>query len=148
VIFQLYCAEWWNERNCFVKIGFISFCIISFRFVSIYFVSHRFRFVSVNFVSFRFGIFRFAFRFAVYRSTLGIRIFSLKIYCNVEGLVMCYHIFLMLVYMFQSYRLVNSWEEKKFNLILWFRVLKKKFAICATKKKYSNSRVINTISFI
>ena len=71
-----------SPRNFFVKIGFISFCIIPFRFVSvnfisIYFVSHRFRFVSVNFVSFRwisfrlvslrFGIFRFAFRFVVYR---------------------------------------------------------------------------------
>ena len=45
-------------KNWCVKIGFISFCIIPFRFVSvncvsIYFVSHRFRFVSVNFVSFR-----------------------------------------------------------------------------------------------
>ena len=33
-----------SPRNCFVKIGFISFCIIPFRFVS-------FRFVSVYFVS-------------------------------------------------------------------------------------------------
>ena len=62
MIFQLYCAEWRNENDCcvgdnflytwwcsdnqgpiFVKIGFISFCIIPFRFVSVYFVS---RFVS------------------------------------------------------------------------------------------------------
>ena len=56
-------------RNCFVKIGFISFCIIPFRFVSvnfvsIYFASHRFRFVSVNFVSFRWSSFRLVwFRF-------------------------------------------------------------------------------------
>jgi hypothetical protein len=44
------------------QIGFISFCIIPFRFVSvnfvsIYFVWHRFRFVSVYL--FRFGEFRF-----------------------------------------------------------------------------------------
>jgi hypothetical protein len=62
-------------RNCFVKIGVISFWIIPFRFVSvnfvsIYFVSFRFRFVSVNFVSFRLISFRFVsfrFRFAFYR---------------------------------------------------------------------------------
>ena len=58
-------------RNCFVKIGFISFWIIPFRFVSvnfvsIYFVSFRFRFVSVNFVSFRFVSFRFRFAFFRY----------------------------------------------------------------------------------
>jgi hypothetical protein len=53
-----------SPRNCFVKIGFISFCIIPFRFVSVNFFSHRFRFVSVNFVSFRwisFGLVWFSF---------------------------------------------------------------------------------------
>ena len=76
-----------SPRNCFVKIGFISFCIIPFRFgqfhfdlfrfASISFRFGKFRFVSVNFVSFgfisfRFGIFRFAFRFAFHRyPTIG-----------------------------------------------------------------------------
>ena len=43
-----------SPRNCFVKIGFISFCIIPFRFDSVNFVSFRW-------ISFRLGIFRFAF---------------------------------------------------------------------------------------
>ena len=46
-----------SPRNCFVKIGFISFCIIPFRFVSVNFVWHRFfgkfRFVSLRYISFR-----------------------------------------------------------------------------------------------
>jgi hypothetical protein len=51
-------------QNCFVKIGFISFWIIPFRFVSIYFVSFRFRFISIYFVSFRFvSIYFVSFRF-------------------------------------------------------------------------------------
>ena len=49
-----------SPRNCFVKIGFISFCIIPFNlvyFVSIYYVSVNF--VSFLWISFRFGIFCF-----------------------------------------------------------------------------------------
>ena len=57
-----------SSRNCFVKIGFISFCIIPFRFGQFRFdlfrfASNSFRFVSVNFVPFRFGIFRFVSHF-------------------------------------------------------------------------------------
>ena len=48
-----------STRNCFVKIGFISFCIIPFRFdlfrfASISFRFGKFRFASVNFVPFDF----------------------------------------------------------------------------------------------
>ena len=48
-----------SPRNCFVKIGFISFCIIPFRFGEFRFdlfrfASISFRFVSVNFVPFDF----------------------------------------------------------------------------------------------
>ena len=70
-------------RNCFVKIGFISFWIIPFRFVSVNFVSISFRFckfrfvsmhfVSIYFVSFRFVSFRFRFAFYRYLSATSLR---------------------------------------------------------------------------
>jgi hypothetical protein len=54
VIFQLYCAEWQNENDCYVGgyyflytwwcSRFVSFRSISFRFISFRFVSFRFRF--------------------------------------------------------------------------------------------------------
>ena len=55
-----------SPRNCFVKIGFISFCIIPFRFdlfrfASISFGFGKFHFASVNFVSFRYISLRVSF---------------------------------------------------------------------------------------
>ena len=48
-----------SPRNCLVKIGFISICIIPFHFVSVNFVSHQFRFVSFRWISF--GLVMFCF---------------------------------------------------------------------------------------
>ena len=86
-----------SPRNCFVKIGFISFCIIPFRFVSvnfvsIYFVSHRFRFVSVNSVSFRWISFRVvSFRYISFR--VSFRILQVPLFIVLYCLFVCLMLF-------------------------------------------------------
>ena len=105
-----------SPRNCFVKIGFISFCIMPFRFVSVNFVS--FRWISFRLVSFRFVSVYFVSRFV--SQFTGTPVIDTAAYQNTKNTIFRNSSLSLLIFHIYKYKFSNKYHEVNSSPIVFF----------------------------